>query len=162
MQSLPQLLHETSFDEELLELDAAKEGEEVLWDYVSVGLTLRSHPMKLLRPKLDKWRLMTSAQLRSTPNGRIVRTAGIVTLRQQPDTANGTIFVSLEDEEGATQLIVWKAVREAQREVLLAARLLAVRGRWQRQGPVCNLVAEKLVDLSHLLGRLTTESRNFK
>lgn len=162
LQSLPQLLHETSFDEELLELDAAKEGEEVLWDYVSVGLTLRSHPMKLLRPKLDKWRLMTSAQLRSTPNGRIVRTAGIVTLRQQPDTANGTIFVSLEDEEGATQLIVWKAVREAQREVLLGARLLAVRGRWQRQGPVCNLVAEKLVDLSHLLGRLTTESRNFK
>ena len=162
LQSLPQLLQETSFDEELLELDAAKEGEEVLWDYVSMGLTLRSHPMALLRSKLDKWKLMTSAQLRRIPNGRVVRTAGIVTLRQQPDTANGTIFVSLEDEEGATQVIVWKDVREAQREVLLGARLLAVRGRWQRQGLVCNLIAEKLVDLSHLLGRLATESRNFR
>ena len=162
LQSLPRLLQETSFDEELLEFDAAKEGEEVLWDYVSMGLTLRSHPMALLRSKLDKWKLMTSAQLRRIPNGRVVRTAGIVTLRQQPDTANGTIFVSLEDEEGATQVIVWKDLREAQREVLLGARLLAVRGRWQRQGLVCNLIAEKLVDLSHLLGRLTTESRNFR
>lgn len=162
LQSLPRLLQETSFDEELLEFDAAKEGEEVLWDYVSMGLTLRSHPMALLRSKLDKWKLMTSAQLRRIPNGRVVRTAGIVTLRQHPDTANGTIFVSLEDEEGATQVIVWKDLREAQREVLLGARLLAVRGRWQRQGLVCNLIAEKLVDLSHLLGRLTTESRNFR
>ena len=162
LQSLPRLLQETSFDEELLEFDAAKEGEEVLWDYVSMGLTLRSHPMALLRSKLDKWKLMTSAQLRRIPNGRVVRTAGIVTLRQQPDTANGTIFVSLEDEEGATQVIVWKDLREAQREVLLGARLLALRGRWQRQGLVCNLIAEKLVDLSHLLGRLTTESRNFR
>ena len=127
-----------------------------------MGLTLRSHPMKLLRPKLDKWKLKTSAQLRRIPNGRIVRTAGIVTLRQQPDTANGTIFVSLEDEDGATQVIVWRDVREAQRQVLLGSRLMAVKGRWQRQGMVCNLIAEKLVDLSHLLGRLATESRNFR
>lgn len=87
---------------------------------------------------------------------------GIVTLRQQPDTVNGTIFVSLEDEFGATQVIVWRDVREAQREVLLRSRLLAVKGRWQRQGMVCNLIAERLADLSPLLGRLQTESRNFR
>jgi len=162
LHTLPQLLQDAPVDEEVLELDAAREGEEVLWDYASVGLTLRSHPMKLLRPRLDKWKLKTSAQLRRIPNGRIVRTAGIVTLRQQPDTANGTIFVSLEDEDGATQVIVWRDVREAQREVLLGSRLMAVKGRWQRQGIVCNLIAERLVDLSHLLGRLSTESRNFK
>ncbi|MGG4053304.1 OB-fold nucleic acid binding domain-containing protein [Delftia tsuruhatensis] len=100
--------------------------------------------------------------MRRVPNGHIVRTAGIVTLRQQPDTASGTIFVSLEDEDGATQVIVWPDVRDAQREILLNARLLAVKGRWQRNGAVCNLIADRLADLSHLMGRLATESRNFK
>lgn len=118
--------------------------------------------MALLRARLQRYRLRTSEQLRQVPNGRIVRTAGIVTVRQQPQTAGGTIFVSLEDEYGSIQVIVWRAVREAQREVLLGARLLAVKGRWQREGEVCNLVAEKLADLTPLLGRLTTESRNFR
>lgn len=158
----PELLQDAPVEEDVLELDEAPEGEEVLWDYSSIGLTLRSHPMKLLRPQLDKYKLRNSEQLRRTPNGRLVRTAGIVTLRQQPDTANGTIFVSLEDEFGATQVIVWRDVREAQREVLLRSRLLAVKGRWQRQGMVCNLIAERLADLSPLLGRLQTESRNFR
>lgn len=158
----PELLQDAPVDEDVLELEEAPEGEEVLWDYSSIGLTLRSHPMKLLRPQLDKYKLRNSEQLRRTPNGRLVRTAGIVTLRQQPDTANGTIFVSLEDEFGATQVIVWRDVREAQREVLLRSRLLAVKGRWQRQGMVCNLIAERLADLSPLLGRLQTESRNFR
>ncbi|WP_043009047.1 error-prone DNA polymerase [Comamonas testosteroni] len=158
----PELLQDAPVEEDVLELEEATEGEEVLWDYSSIGLTLRSHPMKLLRPQLEKYKLRNSEQLRRTPNGRLVRTAGIVTLRQQPDTANGTIFVSLEDEFGATQVIVWRDVREAQREVLLRSRLLAVKGRWQRQGMVCNLIAERLADLSPLLGRLQTESRNFR
>lgn len=158
----PELLQDAPVEEDVLELEEAPEGEEVLWDYSSIGLTLRSHPMKLLRPQLEKYKLRNSEQLRRTPNGRLVRTAGIVTLRQQPDTANGTIFVSLEDEFGATQVIVWRDVREAQREVLLRSRLLAVKGRWQRQGMVCNLIAERLADLSPLLGRLQTESRNFR
>jgi error-prone DNA polymerase len=159
---VPELLHDAPVDEDVLELEKAKEGEEVLWDFASVGLTLRSHPMALLRPRLERYRLRNSEQLRQTPNGRLVRTAGIVTVRQQPQTANGTIFVSLEDEHGSIQVIVWRGVREAQREVLLGARLLAVKGRWQREGEVCNLIAEKLADLSPLLGRLATESRNFR
>ncbi len=162
LHAAPKLLEDAPVDEDLLELSEAPEGEEVLWDFASTGLTLRSHPMALLRPQLAKYKLKTSKDLRRIPDGRVVRTAGIVTLRQQPGTANGTIFVSLEDEHGATQVIVWRAVRDAQRQVLLGARLLAVEGRWQRQGPVCNLIAERLADLSHLLGRLTTESREFK
>ncbi|HTH10821.1 MAG TPA: error-prone DNA polymerase [Acidovorax sp.] len=158
----PELLQEAPVDEDFLELPAATEGEDVVWDYASIGLTLRSHPMSLLRRKLNKYKLMTSQELRGTPNGRLVTTAGIVTLRQQPDTANGTIFVSLEDEHGATQVIVWRGVREAQRQVLLESRLLAVKGRWQREGDVCNLIAAKLADLSPLLGRLATESRDFR
>jgi len=162
LHAAPALLEEATIDEAQLELPEAPEGEEVLWDYASTGLTLRSHPMLLLRSKLDQYKLKTSQQLRRIPDGRRVRTAGIVTLRQQPPTAKGTVFVTLEDEHGVTQVIVWRDVREAQRQVLLGARLLAVEGRWQREGMVCNLIAERMADLSHLLGRLRTESRNFK
>ena len=162
LHAVPALLTDAPVDEDFLELPAAPEGEEVLWDYASVGLTLRSHPMQLLRPRLAKYHLKTSEELRRIPNGRLVRTAGIVTLRQQPETANGTIFVSLEDEHGATQVIVWSRVKEAQRQVLLGSRLMAVKGRWQRQGDVCNLIADRLADLTPLLGRLITESRNFR
>ncbi|MDT0139105.1 error-prone DNA polymerase [Acidovorax sp. PRC11] len=162
LHAAPELLREAPVDEDYLELPAAPEGEDVVWDYASIGLTLRSHPMALLRRRLDKYKLKTSEELRRTPHGRVVRTAGIVTLRQQPETAKGTIFVSLEDEHGATQVIVWRGVREAQRQVLLESRLLAVKGRWQHEGEVCNLVADRLADLSPLLGRLATESRDFK
>ncbi len=107
-----------------------------MWDTAPVGLTLRRYPMKLLRPKLDLWKLKTSGELRRIPDGRVIRIAGIVTLRQQPDTANGTISVSLEDEDCATQVIVWRDVEEKQRRVLLQSGLTATQRRWQRQGEV--------------------------
>jgi error-prone DNA polymerase len=96
------------------------------------------------------------------PNGRAVRYCGIVTLRQQPETANGTVFISLEDETGVVQVICWKSLRDLQRKELLRSRLLEVRGTWQREGDVKNLIAGRLEDLTPLLGRLTTESRDFK
>ena len=91
-----------------------------------------------------------------------LRCCGIVTLRQQPETANGTTFVSLEDETGVVQVICWKSLRERQRNVLLRSRLLAVHGTWQREGEVSNLIAAQLEDLTPLLGRLMTDSRDFK
>ncbi len=102
--------------------------------------------------------------LSELPDGALVRCCGIVTLRQQPAMAKGVIFVSLEDEAGVVQIIVWKSVRERQRAALLQSRLLAVQGRWQRDGEVCNVVAARLVDLTPLLGRLaeaTNKSRDF-
>lgn len=96
------------------------------------------------------------------PNGRWVRACGIVTLRQQPETAKGTVFVSIEDETGGVQVIVGRQLRDAQRAVLLQARLLAVHGVWQREGGVRNLVARRLLNLTRLLGRLGTGSRDFK
>jgi error-prone DNA polymerase len=158
----PELLQAAPVDEAFLELPAAPEGEEVLWDYAATGLSLRSHPLALLRPQLERYRSRTSAQLRHVHDGRWVRTVGMVTLRQQPPTAKGTVFVSLEDEHGSTQVIVWRHVKEAQRQVLLGARLLLVQGRWQREGAVCNLIAHRLWDLSPLLGRLATQSRDFR
>jgi error-prone DNA polymerase len=157
----PKLLHEAVVDEDFLELPAALEGEEVVHDYKTVGLTLRSHPLLLLRPVLAKRKLMRASDLERCPNGRWVRYAGIVTVRQQPETAKGTVFISLEDETGHVQVIVWRSLKERQRPEVLRARLLAVYGQWQRQGDVKNLIAHKLADMTPLLGRLSTTSRDF-
>ena len=162
LRSPPRLLRDAPVDEDFLELPPAPEGEEVVFDYAALGLTLRSHPMALLRSKLDERRLLTAAQLNALPHGRLVRYGGIVTLRQQPETANGTVFVSLEDETGVVQVICWKSLRDRQRQVLLRSRLLVVYGTWQREGDVKNLIAGRLEDLTPLLGRLATESRDFK
>ena len=158
----PKLLREAPVDEAFLELDAALEGEEVVHDYQTIGLTLRSHPLALLRPHLAKRRLATAADLEAVRDGHFVRYAGIVTLRQQPETANGTIFISLEDETGVVQVIVWKSLREKQRPEVLRSRLLAVYGKWQREGDVKNLIAARFEDLTPLLGQLATSSRDFR
>jgi error-prone DNA polymerase len=157
----PELLHDAVVDEEFLELPAALEGEEVVHDYETVGLTLRSHPMLLLRPELSKRKLARAVDLDRVPGGRFVRYAGIVTVRQQPETAKGVVFISLEDETGNVQVIVWPALKEKQRAEVLRARLLAVYGQWQLQDGVKNLVAHKLADLTPLLGGLETTSRDF-
>ncbi len=158
----PALLRHAPVDEDGLELPEAPEGEAIVWDYASLGLTLRRHPLALLRPRLLERRLQTAQALRDAPNGRLVRACGIVTGRQQPETANGVVFVTLEDETGVVQVIVWKSLRERQSQALVRSRLLAVHGVWQREGAVCNLIAGHLEDLTPLLGRLVTESRDFR
>ncbi len=93
----------------------------------------------------------------------MAKACGIVTVRQMPQTAKGTLFISLEDETGSVQVIVWPDVYAAYRSTILGARLLAVQGVWQHgDGGVKNLLARRLHDLTPLLGRLTTESRNFR
>lgn len=164
----PALLEGTPVNEASLQLPAAREGEEIVFDYASMGLTLRRHPLALLRPRLARMKLLSAAQLHDLPSGRKVRACGIVTVRQQPQTANGTIFVTLEDETGPVNVIVWKSVREQQRDELLKSRLLAVHGVWQRDvesgGEVRHLIATRLEDLTPLLGRLgqqAGDSRDF-
>ncbi|MES2423562.1 MAG: error-prone DNA polymerase [Pseudomonadota bacterium] len=161
----PVLLKQVPTHEAELLLPPAPEGEDILFDYRSTGLTLRRHPLALLRPRLARRGLLTAAELRDLPSGQQVRACGIVTVRQQPQSANGTIFVSIEDETGAVNVIVWKTLRESQRSEVLHARLLAVSGLWQRDtdsgGQVRHLVAQRLLDLTHLLGRLGTSSRDF-
>ncbi|MDI1243811.1 MAG: error-prone DNA polymerase [Rhodoferax sp.] len=157
----PLLLRDAPVEEELLELPEAPEGEEIIFDYAALGLTLRRHPMALLRKQLNAMRFKSSGELQALPDGRLVRACGIVTLRQQPPTAKGVVFVSLEDEHGTVQVIVWKSVREQQHQELMNAKLLGVYGTWQRAGEVRNLIAQHLVDLTHLLGRLAAPSRDF-
>ena len=157
----PALLKDAPVHEEALSLPEAPEGEAIVWDYTSLGLTLRRHPLALLRERLQARRFMTAEALKAAPNGRLVRACGIVTGRQQPETSKGVVFVTLEDETGVVQVIVWKALRDRQRAQLIRSRLLAVYGTWQREGEVCNLIAGHLEDLTPMLGRLATESRDF-
>lgn len=155
----PVLLREATFtfDEDILELPATPEGEEVVFDYAATGLTLRRDPLALLRPQLTQRNLMSAAELNKLPNGRIVHYCGLVTLGQQPETANGVIFVSLEDETGVVQVICWKSIREKQQTERLNSRLLEVHWTWQRDGEMKSLIAGRPKDLTPLLGRLNGE-----
>ena len=134
----------------------------MLADYRATGLSLKSHPLALLRGQLDAYRIQPAAVLRHCRHGQIARASGIVTHRQRPETAKGVVFVTLEDETGHVNVIVWPAVVEAQRQPLLASTLLTVYGVWQREGEVMHLVAKKLIDHSALLGGLDGRSRNFR
>ena len=157
-----ELLRDAPVEEDILELPAAPEGEEIVFDYAALGLTLRRHPLALLRTRLASLRYLSSGQMREFPNGRLVRACGMVTVRQQPATAHGVVFVSLEDEDGSVQVVIWKSVRERYRSVLMTAKLLGVHGTWQRAGEVRNLIAGHLVDLSQLLGPMAAPSRDFR
>ena len=156
------MLQNTRTHEAAAVLQPPSVGDTVVADYRATGLSLASHPLALLRPQLAAFKVQPAAVLRHYPNGRLARASGIVTHRQRPETAKGVIFVTLEDETGAVNVIVWPAVAEAQRRPLLASQLLTVYGIWQCQGEVRHLVARKLVDHSALLQGLVTKSRNFR
>jgi error-prone DNA polymerase len=142
-------------------LVAPREGEEIIADYASLGLTLGRHPLALLRKHLDKRNLLTAKNLHKLPHGSPARVAGLVTCRQRPDTASGVVFVTLEDESGCMNVVVWRRLVERQRGELLGARLLGVHGVVERDGEVVHLVARRLVDYSALLGPLAAASRDF-
>ena len=163
LQAMPALLHGAHHAEEQLELPAAREDEEVLWDYASTGLTLRRHPLAILRDRLRERGLKNAAEMVRYPSGRTAHVCGIVTGRQMPQTAKGTLFITLEDETGNVQVIVWPDVYKEHRATILHSRLLAVHGQWQRgDGGVQHLLARRFENLTPLLGRLTTESRDFR
>lgn len=136
-------------------------GQDVTADYASTRLTLRSHPLALLRARLRRRGVTTAASLWQRRNGSIAQVAGLVICRQRPMTASGVTFVTLEDETGQVNLVVWPATAMAQRKPLLKARLLSVTGTIQQEDGVLHLVAGKLEDWSALIGELATKSRDF-
>jgi len=142
-------------------LQAPTAGEELLADYRSSGLSLTNHPLALLRERLAAFRVQPAAVLNGYRSGQLARASGLVTHRQRPETAKGVIFVTLEDETGAVNVIVWPQVADSQRKPLLASTLLTVYGVWQCEGEVRHLIARKLVDHSALLQGLSARSRNF-
>lgn len=150
-------IHET----EAPVLAAPSESQTVAADYRSVGLTLRRHPVDLLRPQLAARNFQPAAVLNGYPDKRVARACGIVTVRQRPQTSKGVIFVTLEDETGPVNVVVRPELIERQRRELLGSSLLGVYGTWQNVDGVRHLIAQRLVDLSDLLGGLSTPSRNF-
>ncbi|MDH5221780.1 MAG: error-prone DNA polymerase [Betaproteobacteria bacterium] len=155
------VLRPALLQEPALRLPPPGEGEDIVADYASLGLTLGRHPLSLLRPRLEGLGWMPAATVQARAHGSRARAAGLVTCRQRPDTASGVIFVTLEDETGCVNVVVWRDVAERQRRVLLGARLLAVEGRVEREGEVVHLIAGRLEDHSALLGGLAAPSRDF-
>jgi len=137
------------------------EGQDIVGDYAATGLTLRRHPLSLLRERLKARNIRSAQEVAQSRNGQLIRAAGIVTCRQRPATASGVIFVTLEDETGYVNLIVWSDLADRQRRELLGARLLAVQGQVQKQGLVVHVLARRLADMSSLLGSLATSSHDF-
>ncbi|MEW6688980.1 MAG: error-prone DNA polymerase [Pseudomonadota bacterium] len=147
------------------DLKPPSEGEEIAADYASLGLTLGRHPLVLIRDDLKKLGIVKAENLSSLPHGSFARAAGLVTCRQRPDTATGVVFVTLEDESGCVNVVVWRDLVDRQRRELLGARLLGVEGVIERDGAVVHLLARRLLDrsllLERVLGGIEVASRDF-
>ncbi|MDH5501699.1 MAG: error-prone DNA polymerase, partial [Gammaproteobacteria bacterium] len=138
------------------------EGQNIVADYKSLGLTLERHPLAVIRDRLDSYGYVDSGRLPELRNGSRIRIAGLVITKQRPGTASGVTFVTLEDEAGYANLIVWKRIADEQRNVLLNARLMGVEGELQIEGKVVHVIARKLLDHSSWLGELVVRSRDFR
>jgi error-prone DNA polymerase len=156
------LLADTRIAEGIPLLRRPTEGEDIVADYASTGLTLGRHPLELLRSRLDAMHLQSAAGVAALEHDDRTQAAGLVITRQRPASASGVVFVTLEDETGYLNLIVWERIAQQSRQALLESRLLGVRGRVQRDGQVLHLIASHLFDLTPLLGGLVTQSRDFQ
>ncbi|NMG71250.1 error-prone DNA polymerase [Parazoarcus communis] len=158
---LPGILNGTAAPETTLALQQPSEAEELHADYHRLGFTLGRHPLALLRDTLRGLRFLSASEIMQCSDRMLARGAGIVTCRQRPGTAKGTLFITLEDETGLTNVIVRPELIERQRRALLGARLLGVYGQISRQGQVVHLIAGRVVDHSAMLGLLDVHSRDF-
>jgi error-prone DNA polymerase len=142
-------------------LKKPSEAQDIVADYRSLGLTLERHPICLLRDRLNRYRYCAAGELGAMSTGQRVSVAGLVITKQRPGTASGVTFVTLEDETGHVNLIVWKAIAEQYRAPLLNAKLLGVRGEVQVEDRVIHVIARQLVDHTDMLGDLDVRSRDF-
>jgi len=137
------------------------EADDIRTDYASTGLSLGRHPLALLRPLLRHRRILCASELHRLPHGSRARACGLVTMRQRPMTASGTLFVTLEDETGCVNVVVWSRLWERQRAEIINASVLAVDGILETDGDVHHLIADRVHDFSHLVDGLDTRSRDF-
>jgi len=156
------LLAHTRLPEERVSLPLPSRAADLFADYASQGFSLGDHPLRLVRPRLQAQRYRPASALPGIRDGAPVRVAGLVTQRQRPQTAQGVTFVTLEDETGSVNLVVWRQLAERQRRELLESRLLGVHGVLQQQAGVIHVVAGRLHDLSAWLAGLDARSRDFR
>jgi error-prone DNA polymerase len=160
--SLPLLEGLADADDPLAELPQMTAQEEVLADYQTSGLTLRSHPISFQRETLNTWGVVPAEELQRLANGRYVRVAGLVLVRQRPGTAKGITFVTLEDETGIANLIIRQDVWQRYYQPARTASALIAHGRLQRQEGVTHVLVARLEDLSQRLAGLRSVSRDFQ
>ncbi len=158
---LPLFDHADSHEPATL-LPTMTEGREVVEDYRAVGLSLRGHPVAFLRPLLTERRIISCADLAKKRDGTRLTVAGIVLVRQRPGSAKGVLFVTIEDETGHANLIVWSSVFDRQRKTLLSARMLACKGKMQKEGEVIHVVADEIEDMSEFLRGVGDETRSVR
>ena len=155
-------LFEAPVDEPAVPLPLPRVEDEIRTDYATLGLTLGRHPLSLLRPALRRRGHPPSRVLKSLPNQRPIAFAGLVTLRQRPETASGVTFVTLEDEDGLVNVVVKRRIADRDRRALLESKLMLVRGHLESRDGVQHLIATQLENLSDLLGPLALHSRDFQ
>lgn len=144
--------------EEKIQLPEMQLSEHVVHDYLSTSLSLKAHPVSFLRDQLEQLRVVTATQLQSLPDGSKVKVAGLILVRQRPGTASGVCFITLEDETGTSNLVVWGKLFDHYRKEIIQSRLLMVEGKLQKEGEVIHVIVEKCFDITRLLRRLTTGS----
>ena len=161
---LPLFLYAEERDEGIedvpAKLPAMPFAEHVISDYQTIRLSLKAHPMQFLRAHYAAQKFVTAEQLKSLKDGRRLSMAGVVLIRQRPGTSKGVVFITIEDETGIANLVIWPAVFEKQRKIVMGARLMAVHGTIQRDpdSEVIHVVAARLEDHTHLLSRLSDDS----
>ena len=154
-------VQQASYFDDGVQLPAPQVAEEVLSDYRATGLTLRAHPMSLLRQRHPFNRCKRHTDLAAMGNKRFVRIAGLVTCRQRPGSASGVLFLTLEDETGNSNIVVWKRTQEYFRQALMSGQLLLIKGVVETKDNVTHVIAGALYDYTHELEALRLQSRNF-
>ncbi len=150
-----------SFRDDGIELPPLKQEEAVAEDYAVFGLSLRNHPMAFMRQELRAKGMITAADLKTLQDGKFVKIAGLVLFRQRPGTAKGTIFITMEDETGAANLIVWPKVAETYRRAVFGAKVILCEGTLQKESNVIHVVSRRLTDWTPMLRRLQPEANAF-
>jgi error-prone DNA polymerase len=156
-----ELLRTMRFAEAMPMLRRPTEREDIAADYRHLGLTLGRHPLALLRPRLAELRVLDARAVAEVTPGKRIRTAGLVITRQRPSSAAGVTFVTLEDETGYLNLVIWDRLAHDERRIVLGASLMGVVGKVQKEGSVLHVIAERLYDHSEWLGDIVSQSRDF-
>lgn len=157
----PPLFAELEPEEPAVGLPVMRLDETVVKDYDATGFSLNAHPVQLIREELRRLGVTENGTLRQLPNGRPVRVAGLVTVRQRPSTARGIVFMTLEDETGNANLVVHPPIWERDQRTARARTALLAEGHIERQGEVVHVVVRRLHDLSRRLVRVAPHSRDF-
>ena len=156
------LLENAEPEPEIVRLPKMSDCDSVVADYNTIGLSLRGHPFEFIRPLLLQKNLRRAEELTGLPADRIYRVAGLVIGRQRPQTAKGVTFVTLEDETGSMNLIIWPDVWEKHRVIARSSRILLVSGKLQRENEVMHIVVDSMQDVSRTLTQIKAQSRDFR